>query len=106
AEGEHQESEFAQMGAYAFLIETHTQFQPPYDSALAEAAMVWPGILSVIERPTSISRHVTDAVTGAALEARIELLNVTFPNGDTNSSGDGTGGYTSSSPQGYMTAGF
>src|SRR5204862_296247 len=93
AEGEHQEWEFAQMGAYAFLIETHTQFQPPYDSALAEAAMVWPGILSVIERPISISGHVTDAVTGAALEARIELLNVTFPNGETNSSGGRYGRY-------------
>src|SRR5213596_2190096 len=106
AEGEHQEWEFAQMGAYAFLIETHTQFQPPYDSALAEAAMVWPGILSVIERPISISGHVTDAVTGAALEARIELLNVTFPNGETNSSGGRYGRYHMFLPPGTYDVRF
>src|SRR5437773_1260418 len=106
AEGEHQEWEFAQMGPYAFLIETHTQFQPPYDSALAEAAMVWPGILSVIERPISISGHVTDAVTGAALEARIELLNVTFPNGETNSSGGRYGRYHMFLPPGTYDVRF
>src|SRR5213592_3864643 len=106
AEGEHQEWEFAQMGAYAFLIETHTQFQPPYDSALAEAAMVWPGILSVIERPISISGHVTDAVSGAALEARIELLNVTFSNGETNSSGGRYGRYQMVLPPGTYDVRF
>ena len=56
AEGEHYEWQFAQMGAYAFLIETGTEFQPPYQSALDEAALVWPGILNVLERPISVER--------------------------------------------------
>ena len=55
AEGEHYEWQFARMGAYAFLIETHTEFQPPYESGVAEANMLWPGVLSVLERPISIS---------------------------------------------------
>ena len=39
AEGEHQQWQFARMGSYAFLIETHTQFQPAYSSALSEASL-------------------------------------------------------------------
>ncbi len=93
AEGEHQEWQFARMGSYAFLIETHTEFQPSYDSAVAEANLVWPGILSVLERPISISGHVTDATSGAPLAAKIELLNVAFPNGETNNSGGAYGAY-------------
>jgi hypothetical protein len=93
AEGEHQEWQIARMGAYAFLIETHTEFQPSYDSGVSEANLVWPGILSVLERPIPISGHVTDARTGAPLAASIELVNVTFSNGETNASGGAYGAY-------------
>jgi carboxypeptidase T len=93
AEGEHQEWQFARMGAYAFLIETHTQFQPSYASALNEAALVWPGMLTVLERPIPVSGHVTDALTGGPIAARIDLVNVTFANGETNNSGGAFGGY-------------
>ena len=93
AEGEHPQWQFARMGAYAFLIETHTQFQPSYSTAVSEATLVWPGILSVLERPIPISGHVTDARTGAPLAATIELLNVTFSNGEVNTSGGGYGAY-------------
>jgi hypothetical protein len=93
AEGEHQEWQLAKMGAYAFLIETHTEFQPPYDSGLSEASMVWPGILSVLERAIPISGHVTDLRTGAPLAASIEILNVAFSNGETNASGGAYGAY-------------
>jgi hypothetical protein len=93
AEGEHPEWQFAQMGAYAFLIETHTEFQPSYDSAVSEATLVWPGILSVLERPISVAGHVTDAVTGVPVAAKIELLNVTFSNGESNASGGPFGRY-------------
>ena len=93
AEGEHPQWQFARLGAYAFLIETHTEFQPSYASALTEAATVWPGILSVLERPISVSGHVTDAVTGAPLAARIDLPGVAFANGETNSSGGAFGAY-------------
>jgi hypothetical protein len=93
AEGEHQEWQFAKMGAYAFLIETHTQFQPSYSSAVSEASLVWPGILSVLERAIPVSGHVTDARTGAPLTASIEMLDVTFPNGEVNASGGAFGAY-------------
>jgi hypothetical protein len=93
AEGEHQQFQFSRLGSYAFLIETHTEFQPSYDSALAEAARVWPGILAVLERPISLSGHVTDATTGAPLAAKIELVGVPFSNGETNSSGGPRGWY-------------
>jgi hypothetical protein len=106
AEGEHQQWQFGQMGAYAFLIETHTQFQPPYASAVAEAATVWPGILAVLDRPISVSGHVTDAQTGAPLAARIDLLNVAFSNGETNSSGGLYGAYHMFLPPGTYDVRF
>jgi hypothetical protein len=93
AEGEHPQFQFSRLGSYAFLIETHTEFQPSYDSALAEAARVWPGILAVLERPISVSGHVTDATTGAPLSAKVELVGVPFSNGETNSSGGQRGWY-------------
>jgi hypothetical protein len=93
AEGEHQQWQFARMGSYAFLIETHTQFQPTYASALNEAALVWPGVLAVMERPIPVRGHVTDQATGEPIAARVELLNVAFPNGEENSSGGAFGAY-------------
>ena len=106
AEGEHQQWQFAKLGAYAFLIETHTEFQPSYASALNEAATVWPGILSVLERPISVSGHVTDAATGAPLAARIDMPGVTFPNGETNSSGGAFGAYHLFLPPGSYNVRF
>ena len=106
AEGEHYEWQFARMGAYAFLIETHTEFQPSYESGVAEAEMLWPGVLSVLERPISISGHVTDAVTGAPLAARIDLLNVAFSNGETNGSGGQYGSYHMFLPPGSYDVRF
>ena len=106
AEGEHPQWQFAKLGAYAFLIETHTEFQPSYDSALAEAALVWPGILSVLDRPISVSGHVTDATTGAPLAAKVELLGVAFSNGETNSSGGAFGKYYLFLPSGTYNVRF
>jgi hypothetical protein len=106
AEGEHYEWQFAKMGTYAFLIETHSEFQPPYDSAVAEAAQLWPGILSVLARPISISGHVTDATTGNPVAARIEILNVAFSNGETNGSGGPFGSYHMFLPSGTYDVRF
>lgn len=106
AEGEHPEWQFAKMGSYAFLIETNTEFQPSYESAVAEANLVWPGILRVLERPISISGHVTDATTGAPLVANVELLNVTFTNGETNNSGGLYGAYHVFAPAGTYNVRF
>jgi hypothetical protein len=93
ADGEHPQWQFARMGAYAFLIETHTQFQPSYTSALTEAALVWPGVLSVLDRPISVSGHVIDVWTGAPIAATIDLPNIAFSNGEGNASGGSYGAY-------------
>ncbi|HEY7500099.1 MAG TPA: M14 family zinc carboxypeptidase [Vicinamibacterales bacterium] len=106
AEGEHPQWQFANLGAYAFLIETHTEFQPTYASAVSEAALVWPGVLTVIERPISVSGHVTDAVSGVPLSAQIELLNVAFTNGERNSSGGPFGSYHMFLPPGTYDVRF
>lgn len=42
ADGEHHEWVIANATGYAWLVETHTDFQPTYASALAEADRVWP----------------------------------------------------------------
>ncbi len=106
ADGEHQQWQFAQMGAYAFLIETHSEFQPAYESAVREAELVWPGILAVLERPIPLSGHVTDAATGAPVAARIDLLNVRFTNGETNRSGGRYGAYQAFMPPGAYDVQF
>lgn len=92
AEGEHYEWQLAR-GAYAFLIETATTFQPSFAAALAEVALVWPGTLAWLERPTSLSGHVTDALSGAPLAATITLPDETFVNGEAFSSGGPFGRY-------------
>jgi hypothetical protein len=106
AEGEHPEWQFAQMGAYAFLIETHTEFQPSYDSGVTEATLVWPGVLSVLERPIPVSGHVSAASNGSPVAATIEILSVTFSNGETNASGGAHGRYHMFLPPGTYNIRF
>ena len=84
ADGEHYETQLAR-GAHAFLIETHTSFQPDFASAQAEAAQVFPAILGLIQRPVSLDGHVTDASTGLPVAASFEVLEAPFLNGETRS---------------------
>lgn len=106
AEGEHQQWHFARMGSWAFLIETHTSFQPSYASAVAESDLVWPGILSALRRAIPLGGHVVDGVTKAPLAAKIELLNVAFTQGETNSSGGAYGAYHVFAPAGEYDVRF
>jgi len=82
ADGENYQWHLAYNGSYSNLIETHTSFQPTYASALTEAALVWPGTLWMLQRPISVSGHVTDYATGAPLVATITLEGVPFVNGE------------------------
>jgi len=100
ADGEHYQWQFALMGAYAFLAETHIDFQPTYASAQTEAALLWPGILWMLDRPTPLWGHVTDAVTGAPVAATIRYEGITFQNGETNASGGPFGRYHAFLPAG------
>ncbi|HMB71176.1 MAG TPA: M14 family zinc carboxypeptidase, partial [bacterium] len=59
ADGEHYEWQLGPRGAYAFLMETHTTFQPSFASAIAEAQQVWPATLWMLERAIPLQGHVT-----------------------------------------------
>jgi hypothetical protein len=82
AEGEHYEWQIWTNGSYANLMETHTTFQPSYSSALAEATMVWPSTLHILQRPISLSGNVKDSITGEPIAATITLDGITFPNSE------------------------
>jgi hypothetical protein len=106
SEGEHFEWGFAQLGAYAFLIETALEFQPPYADAVAEAAQLLPALRHALERPISVVGHVADACTGKALDAEVEILGALFENGETNASAGPFGRYQVFLPEGVWTLSF
>ena len=108
AEGEHFQWQLAR-GAMAVLTETLTQqqgFQPSHNTALSEAARVWPGLLAQLNRPIPLTGIVTDAVTGAPVEATITLDGVTFNNGEVNRSNIRFGRYYVWAPSGPRTVRF
>ncbi|MCA9323186.1 MAG: hypothetical protein KDB53_20770 [Planctomycetes bacterium] len=81
AEGEHQIWQLTR-GAHAFLMETHTSFQPAYSSAQTEAAAVWASVLTMFARPVSVTGHLTSASGGLPLAGQIDVLELPFPNGE------------------------
>lgn len=92
AGGEQFQWQLVDMGALAFLIETHVQFQPAFSSAVLEAERVWPGIRWMLEQNPLAWGTVTDAATGYPLEVTIRhvsnpaLLGVAYAsNGDAGS---------------------
>jgi hypothetical protein len=106
AEGEEYEQALADTATLGFLIETHTSFQPSYASAQAEANLVWPGIQWLLARPISLSGHVSDACTGAALVASITVNGINYSNGETNASFGDFGRYHAFLPAGNYTVNF
>jgi len=93
AEGEHFQWQAGNLGTHAFLIETHSEFQPSYESAVQEAQRVWPGILWMLEHHLPLAGRVTQAGSGAPLEAAITPLGVDYSLGEINSSDPATGRY-------------
>jgi len=106
ADGENYQWHLAYNGSYSNLIETHTTFQPTYASALSEAALVWPGTLWLLQRPITISGHVTDSYNGSPLVASIILKGITFPNGEHFMSEPRYGRYHLFLPPGTYTVNF
>ncbi|MFG0284486.1 MAG: M14 family zinc carboxypeptidase [Phycisphaerales bacterium JB039] len=81
ADGEHYEWQLTR-GAYAFLMETHSRFQPEFTSAQAEAEQVFGGILTLLQRPISLTGFVRDDDTSDPLEASLFLPEARFVNGE------------------------
>lgn len=104
--GEHYHWQLGQFSNYAFLTETHTSQQPPYASAVAEAAIVWPGTIWMIQRPTPVWGHITDATTGQPLEANISYVENPFTQGEQNTSEPLYGRYHAFLPAGNHTLRF
>ena len=78
ADGEQYHWQFATTGAMAFLTETHTEFQPTFASAGAEAALVWQGTRHLLRRPMPLAGHVRDACSGAPVAAAISYVAPAF----------------------------
>jgi hypothetical protein len=105
ADGEHYEWQLARFANWAFLVETHVEFQPPYASGKAEASQLWGGILFALERPTPLWGHVRTS-GGAPLAANVKFLGLNWTNGETNSSGGAFGHYTGALPPGNYNVEF
>jgi len=93
ADGEHYQWQLATKGALANLVETHTSFQPSYNSALTETLTMWPGILWMVEHPLPLWGHVTNGLTGEPVDATVSLVGISMPNGETNASAGPFGRY-------------
>lgn len=100
ADGEHYEWQLARFTNYAFLIETHDQFQPSFASAKAEAVQLWGGVLFALQRPIPLWGHVRDGGTGQPVAAEVEFLGVPWSNGESNASGGPHGGFVGVLPPG------
>jgi hypothetical protein len=75
-------------GANAYLMETHSSFQPSYASAQAEAEQLWPAILNYFNRPIPVVGHVTDATGNALTGVNVTIQGKSYPYGDDNLSGN------------------
>lgn len=91
ADGEHYQWQLTHL-AYAFLIETHDDFQPAYNSAVAEAQAVFPSIVTMAERPAALWGTVRDTL-GQPLEATITFEGIAYSNGEQLTSGGPHGRY-------------
>ncbi len=106
ADGEHYQWQFGIMGALAFLVETQTQFQPSYEEALTEAALVWPGTLWLLEHPIPLYGYVTNASNGEPIEAAISFPGVAFTHDEVGASNQRFGRYHAFFPNGWYDVAF
>ncbi len=106
ADGEHYQWQLSKKGAFAFLIETHTSFQPNYESAMQEVNLVWPGIIYFMERAIPVTGRVLDSKLLSPIEAEIEILNINFIAGEKLKSDKSFGRYNLFLPEGNYTVRF
>ena len=93
AEGEHYQWQLAQMGAYAFLIETRDRVPAALRERPRRSGIGLAGDPQGARAPDLHERPRDRSATGAPLAARIEILNVAFSQGETNFSGGPRGTY-------------
>ncbi|MCB1052212.1 MAG: hypothetical protein KDC71_16545 [Acidobacteria bacterium] len=82
ANGEHYHWQMWAYGNYAFLMETHTEFQPSFASAQAEAAQLWPAVALLLDQEPPLWGHVRDSQTGDPIVADISNLTDPALNGE------------------------
>ena len=105
AQGEHYEWQL-KLGAYAYLMEISTSFQPPFAAALAEAQQLFGSVQFMLEREISFSGHTTDACTGLPIATDIEFVGFSFPLNGKLSSGGPFGRYDLIPPAGNYDVSF
>lgn len=104
--GEHYEWSLGVYSNMSFLTEISNTQSPSQTSAWNEASTVWPGTIWYLQRPVPVRGHVTDANTGAPVEASITYLNLPFTAGETNHSDPLYGRYHAFVPNGAHTLRF
>jgi len=103
AEGEHPEWEISEITSFAYLLEAHTSFQPPYSTVQPEANLLWPLMLNALQAPVPLQGHITDAQSGLPLEAAISISQITWLNGESRQTEVRFGGYHMWLPAGSYT---
>jgi len=105
AEGGHIQWTISEISNYGFLVETESEFQPPYERALNEAARLWPQALAWFRRPIPLSGYVGDETNGQPVYASIDVAQVDWQRGETRHSGP-FGRYHLNIPNGVYTISF
>lgn len=76
--GQHQSWQMKENTFYSFLVETHTTFQPSYQSALDEINRIYPIITKFLNQTITLQGHVLDANTKLPIRADIQLEGITW----------------------------
>jgi hypothetical protein len=105
AQGEQFEWQTKQ-GAYAYLMEIGNTFQPSYATALAEAALVFGSIQTMLEDEIKLTGHTTDSCSGAAVETTITFIGLSLPYNMGFSSGGPFGRFDIIPPDGSYNVRF
>lgn len=98
--------QMSRTGSFAMLWEIGRSFNPPYPEAIGNAKNVFPGLLTMLRRPISISGRVYDAVTLKPINATITLPNVPYEHGEASRSGGQHGRYHMVLPPGEHVLDF
>lgn len=91
-DGEHQEHQIKHHTSYSFLVETGTQFQPPYSECLSEVKRVLPLIYHFLNVSIPLKGHVKNE-QGAPVEAQIKVKEIEWLAGETRKSNSRFGSY-------------